>query len=112
MSEVKRTFVAQETLVASYKAAIADGKTIDELAAEVGIQPASIKNRVKTIRLQMVNECGLTEEQAQRALPNFPRKGGSGRKAGVSEFVKSLAEAVLTEPDAVPASDNADGESV
>ena len=106
----KRSFVAQETLATAYTAAIAAGKSIDDLSNDLGIQPASIKSRIKVMRKQMVDECGVTPEQAQRALPSFPRKGGSGRKAGVSDFVRGLAEAVLTEPDAT--SKNEDGETV
>jgi hypothetical protein len=107
-----RSFVSQDVLVKSYKAAIAAGKSIEDLAHDLGIQPASIKSRVKVIRTQLVEACSLTPEQAKRALPNFSRKGGSGRKAGVSDLVRGLAESILTEPDAVPVSGNADGETV
>jgi hypothetical protein len=106
MTESKRNFVAQDVLITAYKEAAASGKTIHDVSTSLGIQPASIMTRVKTIRKQLVSDCSLTPEQAEKILPDLPRKSGSGRKAGVSDFVRNLAESILTDPE------NSDGESV
>lgn len=106
MTESKRNFVAQDVLITAYKAAAAAGQTIHDVSTSLGIQPASIMTRVKTIRKQLMDECKLTPEQAEKALPDLPRKSGSGRRAGVSDFVRTLAESILTD------SENSDGETV
>jgi len=102
-----RNFVSQDVLVKSYTEAIAKGQTIEDLSKSLGIQPASIKSRIKLIRTQLKEECKLNDEQVLKALPSFPRKGGSGRKGGVSDFVKGLAQTVLSESEQTE-----DGESV
>lgn len=101
-----RSNVTAAVFIAAYQQALKDGKTNEELAAQLGIKIGTLSVKLTDYRNRL-RETGLSDEQVRKVLPSLKRPTVT-RTGSVASVLAGLVRDSLPE---VPAETSGDAEA-